>query len=105
MVCDPKHPHSQWAKLDAKAGETKHFAPCFLQVAKKMWDKSKRPVDHRMIKALEGMTSFVRLCDRNTMFFLLKNMKKLGALQKALPRIMKFWLLGQALREGFFSTQ
>ena len=69
MVCDPKHPNSQRAKLDAKAGETKHFSPCFLQVAKKMWDKSKRPVDHRMIKALEAMTSFVSLCDRNTMFF------------------------------------
>ena len=66
---DPKHPHSQWAKLDAKAGETKHFAPCFLQVAKKMWHKSERPEDHRMIKALEAMVSFVALCDRSKMFF------------------------------------
>ena len=34
-----------------------------------MWHKSERPEDHRMIKALEAMVSFVALCDRSKMFF------------------------------------
>ena len=101
MVCDPKHPHSLWAKLDAKAGETKHFAPCFLQVAKKMWDKSKRPVDHRMIKALEGMTSFVRLCDRNTMFFSAEEYEEAWGLAKGFAQDYEI-LAAWASSEGRF---
>ena len=60
-----------------------------------------------MIKALEAMVSFVALCDRSKMFFSAEEYEEAwgGALQKALLRIMKFWLPGQALRGGFFSTQ
>lgn len=86
MVMDPKNPHSQWAKLDAKAGETKHFAPCFLQVAKKMWHKSERPEDHRMIKALEAMVSFVALCDRSKMFFSAEEYEEAWGLAKGFAK-------------------
>lgn len=64
MFTDPKSPNKEHAFLSAaKGAETKHFAPAFLAVCKKMLDLED-PVEAKMVAVLEALCDLVDVFDK-----------------------------------------
>ena len=67
MVCDPKQPHKEYPKLEAKGAETKHLLAALLPVLKSMLDPGDSLHQH-MVGALQSMVGLVNLLDKADMF-------------------------------------
>ena len=62
MVTDPKKPHQDFPKLEAKGSETKHFGPAFLPVLQSLLDTSKE--EHsKMVEALDCLVNLLSVFD------------------------------------------
>ena len=67
MVTDPSKPHKNFACLEAKAGETKHFLPCLLQLIKEALPEEV-PIHETMIGCLSAFIEIQDLYDEIGMF-------------------------------------
>eukprot|EP00435_Cladocopium_sp_Y103_P040227 s2780_g10.t3 len=81
MITDVKKPHSQFAKLDGKGAEMKHFCNAFLPVLKTLLDSSV-PEHKDMIEALQAMVGLVELFDSIGYFPTSKQYSKARNLEK-----------------------
>ena len=67
LIVDPKEPHQNFPKLEAKGAETKHFCKAFLPILKEMVDKT-RVEECQMLEALESLCLLIDLYDENGRF-------------------------------------
>ena len=81
MITDPKKPHAQFAKLDCKGAEMKHFCCAFLPVLKTLLDAG-IPEHKDMIDALQAMVGLVELFDSIGYFPTSKQYAKARDLEK-----------------------
>ena len=67
MIVDPKKPHADFPKLEAKGAETKHFCFSFLPVLQKLLDK-RNEEEQSMLEALEALCLLIKWYDKHPLF-------------------------------------
>ena len=85
MVVDPKKPHTQYPKLEAKGAETKYFCFSFLPLLQKLLHR-KIEEERHMLEALETLCLLIDFYDRTSMFLSpqeFEDSRNLGKRQKA----------------------
>lgn len=69
MLCNPAKPHSTWATLKGKGGETRHFIPVLMQLVKEQLQQKKNcQVRKHMFLALQAACNVYSTCDSQGMF-------------------------------------
>ena len=120
MVVDPKKPHTQYPKLEAKGAETKYVCFSFLPVLQKLLNRKKEE-DRHMLEALETLCLLIGFYDRTPMFLSsqeFENSRNLGKMffkacawlnkwalvkgKKLFHIVMKFHTMHHLIRNGRF---
>ena len=66
MLCSPDKPHAEWVSLRASGAEVRHLVPVLAQLA--FEECSGSDVSKNRVLALQSLTAFYQICDRQPMF-------------------------------------